>query len=258
MSADTASGPREARGGAPQPRRFFYGWVILGAGAIAHGLSSAFGMLGLGVFFLPVQETFGVSKTALSGAFSLARLETALLGPVQGFLVSTAWGRAGSCSLAWECWARASCSSAPRIQHHLVLRHLRRTHRRRAEHGAQLALSSPRWSTGSSAGGRRRWPWCFPGRRSAPSSCPASVGPSASSAGSAPPFMSGLFIWAVGFPLAALMRFRPEPYGYHPDGLAPGRAGAGYGEHRGPVSTASPSARRCAARRSGSSTAASR
>ena len=42
---------------------------------------------GLGTILVALERQFGWSRTALSGAFSLARVEGAILGPVEGFLV---------------------------------------------------------------------------------------------------------------------------------------------------------------------------
>ena len=223
MSADTASEPREAQGGAPQPRRFFYGWVILGAGTIAHGLASAFGMFGLGVFFLPVQETFGVSKTALSGAFSLARLETALLGPVQGFLVD----RLGARRIMFVGVGMLGAGfmllgAAPNIVWFYVI------FVGLIAVGLNIGLSSPVFATVVNWFVRRRTKalaLVLSGTALGALIVPG-IGWSIGEFGwERTAFMSGLFIWAVGFPIAAVMRFRPEPYGYHPDGLPPEEPG---------------------------------
>ena len=40
----------------------------------------------VGTYFVALERHFGWSRTALSGAFSLARLEGALLGPIEGML----------------------------------------------------------------------------------------------------------------------------------------------------------------------------
>ncbi len=222
MSTDTASGPGEAPG-APQPRRFFYGWVILGAGTIAHGLSSAFGMLGLGVFFLPVQETFGVSKTALSGAFSLARLESALLGPVQGFLVD----RFGARRIMFVGVGMLGAGfmllgAAPNIVWFYVI------FVGLIAVGLNIGLSSPVFATVVNWFVRRRTKalaLVLSGTALGGVIVPG-IGWSISEFGwERTAFMSGLFILAVGFPIAAVMRFRPEPYGYHPDGLPPEEPG---------------------------------
>ena len=88
MDLDPKAVWRDSNASAPIPKkRFFYGWWILVGGVSASALNSGFYFLGAGAFFLPVAETFNASKTALAGAFSLARLESGLLGPLQGFLI---------------------------------------------------------------------------------------------------------------------------------------------------------------------------
>ena len=42
---------------------------------------------GVGTFFVALERTFGWNRTILSGAFALSRVEGALLGPLEGFLV---------------------------------------------------------------------------------------------------------------------------------------------------------------------------
>ena len=59
----------------------------MGAGSVIQGLQSAVFMHSLGAYIVEIENTYGWSKTALSGAFALNRAETALLGPVQGRLI---------------------------------------------------------------------------------------------------------------------------------------------------------------------------
>ena len=67
--------------------KVFFGWWIV-AGAIGiqflHGglLFQAFG-----AYFVRLQEEFGWSRAALSWSFSLLRVESGLLGPLQGWLI---------------------------------------------------------------------------------------------------------------------------------------------------------------------------
>ena len=42
---------------------------------------------GLNAFFVPLAMTLGTSRGALSLAFSFTRLESAILGPIEGFLI---------------------------------------------------------------------------------------------------------------------------------------------------------------------------
>ena len=50
-------------------------------------LSSGLFFNGFGFYFEPIQSQFGWSSTAMSGAVSLSRLESGLLGPLEGYLI---------------------------------------------------------------------------------------------------------------------------------------------------------------------------
>jgi len=65
----------------------FYGWWIVGVAAFLLTLMSLTVFQGLGTILVALERQFGWSRTALSGAFSLARVEGAILGPVEGLLV---------------------------------------------------------------------------------------------------------------------------------------------------------------------------
>ena len=63
-----------------------YGWVIVAAGmvvgACGYGTYYAFTL-----FYTEMVAEFGWSRTALSAAFSLGRIESGLLGPIQGWAI---------------------------------------------------------------------------------------------------------------------------------------------------------------------------
>jgi MFS family permease len=65
----------------------FYGWWLVGVAVFMLTLMSLTVFQGLGTFLVALQNHFGWSRTQLSGAFSLARAEGAVLGPIEGFLV---------------------------------------------------------------------------------------------------------------------------------------------------------------------------
>ena len=67
--------------------RFFYGWWLLGAGTVLLAMQGAFMVYGFNAFFLPLAATLGTSRGALSAAFSFTRLESALLGPIGGYMI---------------------------------------------------------------------------------------------------------------------------------------------------------------------------
>ena len=67
--------------------RVFYGWYIVAAGMGIHLWMSIAWVYGMQVFFAPIIQTFGWSRAAVSGAFSLQRLEGSIASPIEGFLV---------------------------------------------------------------------------------------------------------------------------------------------------------------------------
>ena len=69
------------------PGGVFYGWWLVGVAAFLLTLMSLTVFQGLGTILVALERQFGWSRTALSGAFSLARVEGAILGPIEGFLV---------------------------------------------------------------------------------------------------------------------------------------------------------------------------
>jgi len=78
-----AAGCRERVGGA---RSIYYGWWIALAGAFSMALSAGLNFYGFSAFFVPLNAEFGWSRTALSAVFSMSRLEGGLLGPIEGYV----------------------------------------------------------------------------------------------------------------------------------------------------------------------------
>ena len=66
--------------------RIFYGWWIVAAGFGLEGLIGALMFHAYGAYAVLLREEFGWSKTMLSAAFAMARAESGILGPVQGWL----------------------------------------------------------------------------------------------------------------------------------------------------------------------------
>jgi MFS family permease len=62
-------------------------WWLVIAGCITHAVNTGFAYFGMSAFFPPFEREFGWSRTAISGAFSLARIEAGLLGPIEGYFV---------------------------------------------------------------------------------------------------------------------------------------------------------------------------
>jgi MFS family permease len=61
-------------------------WWLVIAGCITHAVNTGFSYFGMSAFFPSFEREFGWSRTAISGAFSLARIESGLLGPIEGYL----------------------------------------------------------------------------------------------------------------------------------------------------------------------------
>ena len=67
--------------------RVFYGWWMVLAAAGIQLLSGLLLMHSFGAYAVEMQRHFGWSKTLVAGAFALTRVESGLLGPLQGWLV---------------------------------------------------------------------------------------------------------------------------------------------------------------------------
>jgi len=65
----------------------FYGWRMVAASAAVRLLGAGLHSYGFTVFFLPLSQELNLSRTATSFAFSLARAEGAIEGPIVGHLL---------------------------------------------------------------------------------------------------------------------------------------------------------------------------
>ncbi len=201
------------------PKGIFYGWWILLAGHFGSALNGAFYFQGFGALFLPVASTFNASKTALSGAFSMARLEAGILGPLQGYLVDRFHARiVMTAGVIMMGGGFMILSVIPSLLWFYI-------------------VSVPLIAVGASFGFGpsvhavvTNW---FVKKRTFAF---AIVLSGAATGGLFVPllahfieaygwrptvFFSGLTIIILGLPVAMTMRHAPEPYGYHPDGLPP-------------------------------------
>ena len=57
--------------------------VRIFAGCIAHAVNTGLSYFGLSAYFPSFEREFGWSRTAISGAFSLAKIEAGVLGPIE-------------------------------------------------------------------------------------------------------------------------------------------------------------------------------
>ncbi|PYN40133.1 MAG: hypothetical protein DMD95_22685, partial [Candidatus Rokuibacteriota bacterium] len=69
------------------PGRLFYGWWIVIIGCIQDAVKGGTFNTGFTLYFLPVLTELHLSRAATSLPFSLAKLESALEGPLVGYLI---------------------------------------------------------------------------------------------------------------------------------------------------------------------------
>jgi MFS family permease len=74
-------------------RSVFYGWWLVGVALFMLTLMALTVFQGLGTFLVALERQFGWSRTTLSGAFAFARVQNAVIGPVEGFLVDRVGNR---------------------------------------------------------------------------------------------------------------------------------------------------------------------
>ena len=66
--------------------KLFYGWYIVGAAGGLQGMSMLLWMQSYGAYVVLLQDEFGWGKAWIAGAFALTRVESGILGPLQGWL----------------------------------------------------------------------------------------------------------------------------------------------------------------------------
>ena len=69
------------------PGRIFYGWWIVAIGCVLDAVKGGTYNTGFTLYFLPVLKEMQLSRAATSLPFSFAKLESALAGPVVGYLI---------------------------------------------------------------------------------------------------------------------------------------------------------------------------
>ena len=70
-----------------RPRQMFYGWYIVGAGMLINMLMGGLIMHAFGFYAAALKSEFGWSATLFGVAFAVTRVESGLLGPIQGWMI---------------------------------------------------------------------------------------------------------------------------------------------------------------------------
>lgn len=212
-----AAAPRAVGGGRS---KIFYGWWIVAAGTLAIAINGAVYYYGMAVFFTPLIQEFGWSRTALSGAFSIARMQSGIAGPLTG--------------LAIDRWGPRRMMTVGMVLTAIGFALLARVHSIEAFYFVFLVFLSVGAGLGSSAPvGAAVANW-FVRRRSLAMGVLMTGGGLGGFLVTALGWLIDNFGWrttmeivagvvlATGLPLAAVVRHKPGPYGLRPDGDPPG------------------------------------
>lgn len=200
-------------------RGIFFGWWIALAGAVVWAANGAFSYYGFSAFFTPLITEFGWSRAGLAGAVSLSRLEGGVLSPVVGYLIDhlgtrklMAFGVALT-GLGYILLARVDSL----FWFYFVFVVL-------VQGGASFGMGNPTMVSVANWFRRRR------GQAMGIVTMGLSFGGTAvplvawlitTYGWRAAAVVAGAVVWGLCLPLTLLMRHRPEPYGYLPDGDPP-------------------------------------
>ncbi|MEC9365701.1 MAG: MFS transporter [Chloroflexota bacterium] len=195
---------------------FFYGWWICIGGAFVMAMSSGINFHGFGNFIIPLSKEFGWSRTTVSAVFSLARLEAGFIGPAEGWAVDRMGPRKlmlvgiPLMGIGFVLLSQVSGLFTFMLVYILGI-----------TLGNSLGMHVPASAAVANWFNRKRglafgimWSGVGLGGLLVPAlgwAIDAYGGRDAS-------ILVGVLVILVGFPIAALMRHRPEQYGFLPDG----------------------------------------
>ena len=195
-------------------------------------IASGINFHGFGNFIIPLGEEFGWSRTTISVVFSVARLESGLIGPLEGWAVDRVGPRRliavgiPLMGLGYMAMSRIDGLLAFFFVYVFMI-----------ALGNSLGMSTPITAAVANWFNRKRglafgimWSGVGVGGLFVPA-----LGWLVEAYGWRPAaLLVGVFITVIGLPVAMVMRHRPEPYGYYPDGIVPDEVKAS-GAARRPV-----------------------
>ena len=85
------------------PQRLFYGWALVGVAAFVMVVGTVPLFQGMTAWFVVLESHFGWTRTQLSIAFSLSRVEGSIMGPVSGYLIDKLGSRPHGAYRAGHC-----------------------------------------------------------------------------------------------------------------------------------------------------------
>lgn len=203
----------------------FYGWWIVLAVSVLFFWSGGIWFYGFSAFFTPIVAEFGWSRALTSAAFSLYRLEAGIIAPLIGYLVDRVGVRrlmiigvvavgagfillSGTGSVGWlndvvdPLWQFYAAFIVIAI-------------------GYGLAFFIPGMTAVANWFARRRgraMAFTVAGFGASGVLVPLLVWLIDTSGWRTTLLIVGVMTWVIGIPFALVVRHRPEPYGYQPDG----------------------------------------
>ena len=196
----------------------FYGWWLVGAGTIVLVMQGGILTYGFAAFFLPLTVALSTSRGSLSLAFSFTRLENGILGPIEGFLIDRFGPRRimfigyALFGVGFLLFSQVNSLLGFYLIFPLIVL------------GASLSGFLPVVTAVSHWFSRRR------GLATGITAAGVNIGGilvvvvalAISEFGwRQAAVVIAVAVWLVGFPLSAMIRHRPQPYGYLPDGDMP-------------------------------------
>ena len=198
------------------PGRMFYGWWLVFVATFLAAIASGTYFTGFSAFFLSLIEEFDLSRGALSTVASIAHLQTALTAPFQGYLTDRFGPRrvmyVGIAMMGLGFILISTAQSFILFAVYLIVF---------IPMGAQMGFLFPTLAAIANWFVKRR-------------GIAFGIAMSGMGIGSAlvvgtnylveslgwrgAAVTLGFIVWGVGFPLASLVRYRPEQYGMLPDG----------------------------------------
>lgn len=197
-------------------RGVFFGWWLVCAGFLIQILNGGLLFHAFSAYVLPLQAEFGWSRGQLSGAFSMARAESGILGPLQGWAIDKfgprAMMRIGMVLFGAGFIALSKIDSLLTFYLAFALMAL----------GSSLGGFMPLATTITNWFARKRamaLGIMMTGMSVGGLTVPVVVWSLNKYGWRDTAFVSGIIILVVGIPLAQLMRHSPEQYGQLPDGV---------------------------------------
>ncbi len=204
--------------------RVFYGWYIVAAGGGLQMLSGLLWMQSFGAYVVLLQAEFGWSKAWVAGAFALTRVESGILGPLQGWMVDRYGPRAilriGIIifGIGFLLFSQVQSLVAFYLTFALIALG--------ASLGgfATIMVSIVNWFSRHRA---KAVAFSLIGYSFGGLSVPVVILCMELFGWRATALLSGLIVLVVGLPLAQVVRHRPQPYGETQDGIAEGAPAGG-------------------------------